>query len=208
MDFLSTYWSFILASVALTLLPGPDLVFVIIQSVTNGARIGFTIAIGLVSGLIIHTTLAATGLSLVIAQSDWAIKGIQYAGAAYLFYLAYLGIKSDASPIALEAKKENTSSFWKRWRTGFFMNVLNPKVSLFFIAFFPQFLVLESEIPISYQMITLGLLFMVQAILIFGLVCLIAGKLTSTLRSERFWNITKWVNVGVLALLGIGLLVG
>jgi threonine/homoserine/homoserine lactone efflux protein len=208
LDFLSTYWSFILASVALTLLPGPDLVFVIIQSVTNGARIGFTIAIGLVSGLIIHTTLAATGLSLVIAQSDWAIKGIQYAGAAYLFYLAYLGIKSDASPIALEAKKENTSSFWKRWRTGFFMNVLNPKVSLFFIAFFPQFLVLESEIPISYQMITLGLLFMVQAILIFGLVCLIAGKLTSTLRSERFWNITKWVNVGVLALLGIGLLVG
>ena len=208
MDFLSTYWSFILASVALTLLPGPDLVFVIIQSVTNGARIGFTIAIGLVSGLIIHTTLAATGLSLVIEQSDWAIKGIQYAGAAYLFYLAYLGIKSDASPIALEAKKENTSSFWKRWRTGFFMNVLNPKVSLFFIAFFPQFLVLESEIPISYQMITLGLLFMVQAILIFGLVCLIAGKLTATLRSERFWNITKWVNVGVLALLGIGLLVG
>lgn len=180
----------------------------IIQSVTNGARIGFTIAIGLVSGLIIHTTLAATGLSLVIEQSDWAIKGIQYAGAAYLFYLAYLGIKSDASPIALEAKKENTSSFWKRWRTGFFMNVLNPKVSLFFIAFFPQFLVLESEIPISYQMITLGLLFMVQAILIFGLVCLIAGKLTATLRSERFWNITKWVNVGVLALLGIGLLVG
>tara|TARA_R110002049_G_scaffold16388_8_gene65349 strand:- start:5912 stop:6538 length:627 start_codon:yes stop_codon:yes gene_type:complete len=208
LDFLSTYWSFILASVALTLLPGPDLVFVIIQSVTNGARIGFTIAIGLVSGLIIHTTLAATGLSLVIAQSDWAMKGIQYAGAAYLFYLAYLGIKSDASPIALEAKKENTLSFWRRWRTGFFMNVLNPKVSLFFIAFFPQFLVLESEIPISYQMITLGLIFMVQAILIFGLVCLIAGKLTTTLRSERFWNITKWVNVGVLALLGVGLLVG
>lgn len=197
-----------MASVALTLLPGPDLVFVIIQSVTNGARIGFTIAVGLVSGLIIHTTLAATGLSLVIAQSDWAMKGIQYAGAAYLFYLAYLGIKSKASPIALEAKKENTSTFWKRWRTGFFMNVLNPKVSLFFIAFFPQFLLLESDIKISYQMITLGLIFMVQAILIFGLVCLIAGKLTTTLRSERFWKITKWVNVGVLALLGVGLLVG
>lgn len=208
MEFLSTYWSFILASVALTLLPGPDLVFVIIQSVTNGARIGFTIAIGLVSGLIIHTTLAATGLSLIIAQSEWAMKGIQYAGAAYLFYLAYLSVKSDARPIAMEAEKERTSSFWKRWRIGFFMNVLNPKVSLFFIAFFPQFLVLESDIPVSYQMITLGLIFMVQAILIFGLVCLIAGKLTATLRSERFWKITKWVNVGVLALLGVGLLVG
>ncbi len=197
-----------MASVALTLLPGPDLVFVVIQSVTNGARIGFTIAVGLVSGLIIHTTLAATGLSLVIAQSDLAMKAIQYTGAGYLFYLAYLGIKSEASPIALEAKKEKTSTFWKRWRTGFFMNVLNPKVSLFFIAFFPQFLLLESDIPISYQMITLGLIFMVQAILIFGLVCLIAGKLTTTLRSERFWKITKWINVGVLALLGIGLLVG
>lgn len=208
MEFISTYWSFILASVALTLLPGPDLVFVIIQSVTNGARIGFTIAVGLVSGLIIHTTLAATGLSLVIAQSDWAMKGIQYAGAAYLFYLAYLGIKSEASPIALEAKQENTSTFWKRWRTGFFMNVLNPKVSLFFIAFFPQFLLLESAIPISYQMITLGLIFMIQAILIFGLVCLIAGKLTATLRSERFWKITKWLNVAIMAILGVGLLLG
>lgn len=208
MDFLSTYWSFILASVALTLLPGPDLVFVIVQSVTSGAKIGFSIAVGLVSGLIIHTTLAATGLSIVIAQTEWAINLIQYAGAAYLFYLAYLGAKSKSSPVKIEAHTDQSHSFWKRWRTGFFMNVLNPKVSLFFIAFFPQFILSESSIPITYQMITLGLIFMIQAILIFGLVCLIAGKLTSVLRSDQFWKITKWLNVAIMAILGVGLLLG
>lgn len=182
--------------------------FVIIQSVTNGAKIGFTIAIGLVSGLIIHTTLAATGLSIVISQSEWAMKGIQYAGAAYLFYLAYLGAKSKSSPVKIEAQIDQSHSFWKRWRTGFFMNVLNPKVSLFFIAFFPQFILADSPISITYQMITLGLVFMIQALLIFGLVCLIAGKLTSVLRSDQFWKITKWVNVAIMAILGIGLLIG
>jgi threonine/homoserine/homoserine lactone efflux protein len=114
LEFLTNYWSFILASVALTLLPGPDLVFVIIQSVSNGAKIGFSIAIGLVSGLIIHTTLAATGLSIVIAQSEWAMKGIQYAGAAYLFYLAFQAAKSKSSPVSLNNEAQISPSFWKR----------------------------------------------------------------------------------------------
>lgn len=205
---LTNYWSFILASIALTLLPGPDLVFVVIQSVSNGAKIGFSIAIGLVSGLIVHTTLAATGLSIVIAQSEWAMKGIQYAGAAYLFYLAFQAAKSTSSPISTNGNEQVSPSFWKRWKVGFFMNVLNPKVSLFFIAFFPQFILSESDLPVATQMVFLGGIFMTQAILIFGIVCLLAAKLTPFLRSDRFWQYTKWMNVGVLSILGLGLLLG
>ena len=173
-----------MASIALTLLPGPDLVFVVIQSVSNGAKIGFSIAIGLVSGLIVHTTLAATGLSIVIAQSEWAMKGIQYAGAAYLFYLAFQAAKSTSSPISMNGNEQVSPSFWKRWKVGFFMNVLNPKVSLFFIAFFPQFILSESDLPVATQMVFLGGIFMTQAILIFGIVCLLAAKLTPFLRSD------------------------
>lgn len=197
-----------MASIALTLLPGPDLVFVVIQSVSNGAKIGFSIAIGLVSGLIVHTTLAATGLSIVIAQSEWAMKGIQYAGAAYLFYLAFQAAKSTSSPISMNGNEQVSPSFWKRWKVGFFMNVLNPKVSLFFIAFFPQFILSESDLPVPTQMVFLGGIFMTQAILIFGIVCLLAAKLTPFLRSDRFWQYTKWMNVGVLSILGLGLLLG
>lgn len=208
LEFLTNYWSFILASVALTLLPGPDLVFVIIQSVSNGAKIGFSIAIGLVSGLIIHTTLAATGLSIVISQSVWAMKGIQYAGAAYLFYLAFQAAKSKSSPISTKDDAQVSPSFWKRWKVGFFMNVLNPKVSLFFIAFFPQFILPQSELSVAVQMVFLGGIFMTQAILIFGIVCLLAAKLTPFLRSDRFWKYTKWANVSVMTILGLGLLMG
>jgi threonine/homoserine/homoserine lactone efflux protein len=208
LEFLTNYWSFILASVALTLLPGPDLVFVIIQSVSNGAKVGFSISIGLVSGLIVHTTLAATGLSIVISQSEWAMKGIQYAGAAYLFYLAFQAAKSKSSPISTKGDAQVSSSFWKRWKVGFFMNVLNPKVSLFFIAFFPQFILPESDLSVANQMVFLGGIFMIQAIFIFGIVCLLAAKLTPFLRSDRFWQYTKWANVSVMTILGLGLLLG
>ncbi len=203
---LSTLLSFLAASVALTLLPGPDLLYVITQSISRGAKTGFSIAIGLVSGLIIHTALAATGLSLIIYKSELAIKIVQYAGAIYLFYLAYQSYKSTYEEVHFNQEKSIKFSFWKLWRKGFLMNVLNPKVSLFFIAFFPQFIHLETGISVAVQMIVLGLLFMLQAIIIFGIISLIAGKLTQFLRSEKFWNYTKWANIILLVVLGIGLL--
>jgi len=189
--------SFIVASVLLTLMPGPDILFVISQSITNGARAGISIAIGLVLGVVVHTFLAATGVTLIITQSALAFTILKYTGAAYLLYLAIMAIKEKAK-LDYTNQHSNITQNWKRdIRTGFLMNVLNPKVSLFFIAFLPQF-VSPIGYPKALQMMVLGLIFMIQAIIVFSSVALLAGSFTSWLSNDRFFLYTKWIKVSVL----------
>lgn len=186
-------------------MPGPDNLFVLTESITKGQKNGILISIGLCTGVLVHTLAAATGLSIIFQQSAIAFSLIKYFGAAYLLYLAYLayGEKPMTVNVDGEIAKEPINVF-ALIRKGFFMNVLNPKVSLFFIAFLPQF-VSNNGYHITIQMIVLGLIFMGQAIIIFGLISMLSGKLTSYVNSPRFWNITKWTKVSVLAILGIAL---
>ncbi len=197
--------SFLGASILLTLMPGPDNIFVLTESITKGRRDGIAISTGLVSGVLVHTFAAATGLSIIIQQSDIAFSVLKYAGAAYLFYLAYMSTKDEQLTIDLDASNSKSGqSFFQLMRKGFFMNVLNPKVSLFFIAFLPQFISPNGFNP-TYQMLIMGLIFMVQAVIIFYAIAILSSKLTSILNSPRFWKITKWSKVVVLALLGLTL---
>ena len=197
--------SFLTASVVLTLMPGPDNLFVLAQSLSRGAKTGIAISLGLVLGVIIHTSLAATGLTLLLKQSEWAFNGIKYLGAAYLIYLAIQASKE--KPLSLDSENNTLQKSNCQWiQKGFVMNVLNPKVSLFFIAFLPQFVDPEG-IEITLQLFLLGALFMVQAFLIFSLIALLAGKLTHYLNSEQFWQTTKWIKVFVLIALGAFLLI-
>jgi threonine/homoserine/homoserine lactone efflux protein len=197
--------SFIGASILLTLMPGPDNIFVLTESLTKGQKNGISISIGLVSGILIHTLAASTGLSIIIQKSAMAFNVIKYLGAAYLLYLAIKATKDKQPTIDLFSgnNNQNESSF-KLIRKGFFMNVLNPKVSLFFIAFLPQFISSNGYAP-SIQMILLGLFFMLQAIVIFGLISILSGKLSYYLNSSKFWKITKWSKVGVLSSLALAL---
>lgn len=198
--------SFLGASVLLTLLPGPDNIFVLTESLTKGSRNGIAISIGLVSGILIHTLAAATGLSLIIKSSAIAFSIIKYIGAGYLFFLALKAIK-EGKPI-IQSKKGldgSRKSFLLLVRKGFIMNVLNPKVSLFFIAFLPQF-TRSNGIDMTIQMIILGLIFMLQALVIFSLVASLSGRLSTYLNSPKFWKITKWSKVSVMSLLGLTLL--
>lgn len=197
--------SFVGASILLTLMPGPDNIFVLTESLTKGQKNGIAISVGLVSGILIHTLAASTGLSIIIQKSAMAFNVIKYLGAAYLLYLAIMATKDKKPAIELNYNNHTQSdSTLKLIRKGFFMNVLNPKVSLFFIAFLPQF-ISPNGYAASTQMILLGLLFMLQAIVIFGLISILSGRLSPYLNSAKFWNITKWSKVGVLSTLAITL---
>jgi threonine/homoserine/homoserine lactone efflux protein len=197
--------SFLLASVLLTFMPGPDNIFVLTESITKGQKNGIAISIGLCTGVLIHTLAAATGLSIVIQKSAVTFSVIKYLGAAYLFYLAFMATKEKPMEVTLEKKsKEETFHLFPLIRKGFLMNVLNPKVSLFFIAFLPQF-ISQDGINITVQMIILGLIFMVQALVIFSLISILASRLTGYVNSAKFWKITKWSKVVVLSILGLTL---
>jgi len=188
----------------LTLMPGPDNIFVLTESLTKGRRNGLAISTGLSLGVLVHTIAAATGLSLIIQSSALAFSIIKYAGALYLLYLAYKAFREKQPVSDFEAGSAPPSRFLVLVRKGFLMNILNPKVSLFFIAFLPQF-ISPNGMDITFQMIILGVIFMVQAWIIFSAIALLSGKLTRYVNSPRFWNITRWGKVTVLSLLALTL---
>lgn len=198
--------SFLLAAMALTIMPGPDIIYVLTESLAKGARTGIWIAVGLISGILIHTAAAATGISLVLTQSDALFNALKIGGALYLLYLAYGAYieKSDTINTSSSTLTENRS-VTKLLSTGFFMNVLNPKVSLFFLALLPQFVSSDGTWPVWMQMIGLGVIFMIQGIIIFCLVALTAGRLSTLLGNERFWKAMKLAKIGVLVALGMAM---
>ena len=179
----------------LTISPGPDIIYVLVQSITNGKKYGIATALGLVSGIIIHTTLVAFGVSAIIKQSEYIFFGIKLFGALYLVYLAYITFKSNEE--LLLSTKAYKKGLLQLFKQGFIMNVLNPKVSIFFLAFFPGFLYSDTQSTIV-QFYVLGLLFMLQALLIFALVALLSGSFASYLKKHPTFNTNiKWFKIVV-----------
>jgi len=198
---------FIAASVLLILAPGPDIIFLVSQSVALGPRAGFLTALGLACGNLVHTLLAALGISVIFRASPAAFQALEIAGVAYLLFLAWKAIRARAVVPADPAAGAQASM--PRPAAGLFlkgvlMNVLNPKVALFFLAFLPQFVTPESG-PVWLQMIVYGLLFTAFVILIFGMIGLLAGHVTRRLGSR--WaspgaaSRGKWLVAGVYAAL-------
>lgn len=187
--------SFVGASMLLTLMPGPDILYVLMQSITNGKKYGIITALGLVSGIIIHTTLVAFGVSALIKQSENLFFALKVLGALYLLFLAYKTFKSEEN-IELNADV-STINLGKLYKRGFIMNVINPKVSIFFLAFFPGFLYSASQNTII-QFYVLGILFMLQALLIFTIVSILSGKFSTYLKTHKsFTKNIKWIKVFV-----------
>lgn len=173
---------FFAAAVALALAPGPDNIFVLTQSALHGRRAGFLVTLGLCTGIMFHTTAVAFGVAAVFAASALAFNLLKFVGAAYLLYLAWGAFRAGATPVDGEAAGVSGGRLYGR---GVFMNITNPKVAVFFLAFLPQFAdpALGS---MSAQMMTLGALFIVATFLIFGGVAWFAGFLGGLLRrSER-----------------------
>ena len=199
--------AFITASVLLTLSPGPDIIYVLVQGMTNGKKFGIITALGLVSGIIVHTTLVAFGISAIIKQSETLFWIIRILGAVYLFYLAFQVYKSDSEINFTTGDQQKKFDFVALYKKGFLMNVLNPKVAIFFLAFFPGFLWEPSGNTVA-QFYLLGFVFMVQAFIIFSMVSILAGKISVYLRSHpNSGRVFKWLQIMVFVGIGIFILI-
>ena len=187
---------FFISSLALTIMPGPDILFVINQSLEN-KKSGLLVAFGLCSGLIIHTLVLALGLSAIIEQNDNVIIFFKYFGSAYLFYLAFQEFQKNR--LISERLKEN---FYLR---GVFMNLINPKVLIFFLAYFPNFL-FSDTISTSYQFIILGAIFILQALIIFSIVSLTSNRLISILNIDARNKKIVYFKSFIFVLIGISIL--
>lgn len=181
--------TFFMASVLLGLAPGPDNIFVLTQSTLHGRTAGLIVTLGLCTGLIVHSLAVAFGAAAIFQSSELAFTLLKFAGAAYLLYLAW-GIFR-APPASLDSSTVSGPTGWALYRRGIIMNITNPKVSIFFLAFLPQFAD-PSRGSVALQIICLGGLFILATILVFGAVAISAGRLRNWLmRSART---QLWIN--------------
>lgn len=204
---LETIGAFVGASIVLALAPGPDNVFVVTSSVQRGARSGLWVTLGLCCGLIIHTMAVAVGIASLFAASPLAFTILKLVGASYLVFLAIQAWRSDAVDVRLDGKGVSSqgTNHWEMLRRGFFMNVTNPKVALFFLAFLPQFADAEkANLPL--QLMSLGGLFLLVTLVIFSVIATVSGIAgTSFLRSPKAQRTLNHVSGGVFAFLAVNL---
>lgn len=201
---LETLLSFIIATTVLAISPGPDNIFVLVQSVSNGKKYGLATVFGLISGCLVHTTLLAFGVSAVIKDSEHIYFLIKLFGAIYLLYLAVKVFKSDSAIIITEHKATKRTEI-QLFKQGFIMNVLNPKVTIFFLAFFPGFLFSDQLSTIT-QFYILGLLFMLTSLLIFSSIAILAGSIAAILHKNRnIGYFLKWLQI--LVFIGIAIFI-
>ena len=180
---IETLMTFFVASVLLALAPGPDNIFVLTQSALNGRTSGLLVTLGLCTGLIGHTTAVAFGVAAIFQASALAFNLLKFTGAGYLLFLAWHAFR--ARPAGIGSGRARTLSLGRLYRRGIIMNITNPKVSIFFLAFLPQFAD-PARGPLAVQLIFLGGLFIAATVLVFGGIALMAGTAGKWLmRSER-----------------------
>lgn len=177
-----SYTTFILASALLSIAPGPDNIFVLTQSALYGRRSGLMVMLGLFSGVIFHTALVAFGVAAIFQTSMIAFTLLKLLGAIYLLYLAWQAFFSDAAK--LDGRGVDRQSPGALYRRGIIMNVTNPKVSIFFLAFLPQFISTQQGNVIQ-QVFILGGLFLLAALPVFLAVALLAGSLGEWLKKSK-----------------------
>lgn len=199
--------SFVIVTATLAFSPGPDNIFVLIQSATYGRKSGMAVVGGLMTGCLIHTSLVAFGLSAFIESNGQWYLGLKFFGAAYMLFLAYRMYQSRGNTTNVstqQAKKNYTQLF----RQGFIMNVLNPKVSIFFLAFFPAFLFSET-LGFVLQFYVLGFLFILTSFSVFSLFVLLSGFFSKLfLNSPKRIKFLKYIQIGVFVVIALLILLG
>lgn len=200
--------SFTIAAAVLAVAPGPDNLFVLLQSAMYGAKAGIFVTLGLCVGVFIQTLLAAFGVAAVVAASPTLLMIIQFAGAAYLLYLAWGAWRAPVgSDDKADASKYPRLTNFQLWRRGILMNITNPKVLIFFLAFFPQFIVKgATETQVMIQMLIMGMTFLVCTLVVFSAIAWCAGTLADRLRSPKVQTILNKVSAVIFTILAISTL--
>ena len=173
---------FFAASVALALAPGPDNIFVLTQSALHGRAAGLHVTLGLCTGLLVHTAAVSLGVAAIFRTSDMAFTGLKSVGAMYLLYLAWQAFRSGAAD--LEENRDVNLSRRSLYARGVVMNITNPKVAIFFLAFLPQFAD-PTRGSVTLQTLCFGGVFVVATLLVFVSVALTAGFLGGWLKGSK-----------------------
>jgi len=201
-----TLIAFLGVSILLGLTPGPDNIFVLLQSAQRGWRAGMAVVVGLCCGLVVHTGAVALGLAAVFAASAVAFTVLKLLGAAYLAYLAWQALRAPLSSAGPDAGAQGTAptaspSLWRMVGRGMVMNLSNPKVLVFFLAFLPQFAD-PAQGGMARQIMLLGLVFMLATMLVFGAIACFSGVFgTLLMRSVRAQTVLN--RVAGLVFLGL-----
>jgi len=173
---------FVMASIALAFAPGPDNIFVLMQSALYGPSRGIMVTLGLCTGLIVHTAAVSLGVAALLQASEVAFDILKYVGAAYLLWLAWKSFRATAA--VLQSEKEVLPSYRQLYLRGIFLNVTNPKVAIFFLAFLPQFTDPQRGSAVQ-QMLFLGALFMLVTLCVFSFIAAAAGTLGNFFRKPK-----------------------
>ncbi|MEG9304888.1 LysE family translocator [Psychrobacter celer] len=187
---IENYLGFVMAAILLNLTPGTDTMYIITRSVSHGSAAGFYSVLGIISGILVHTVFAALGLSIILINSPLAFTIVKYIGASYL---CYLGIKMLMSkqpsllanhlPKSSPSAPANSIAHWQIYKQGVLTNVFNPKVALFFLAFFPQFID-PSYAHSALSFLILGLSFALTGFVWCSCLALLASKFSANLRKN------------------------
>lgn len=199
----SNFTIFVVTSIAVILMPGPAMLFVISNGLTRGPKASIAAALGTTTGVSFHLFCAAFGLAVILKTSVFAFTVVKFAGAAYLIYLAIKTLVSKEQLVndLSKSEKSGNSIFWQ----GIFINILNPKLSIFFLAFLPQFIDPNLSSATS-QTLILGTIFMAMTIIIFIVYGLFASLLRQkVLNSPKILRAIKWCFASVFMALGVRL---
>ncbi len=183
-------WLFIVSSIVFVTSPGIDTMLVLNKSMSGGKKAGIYTSLGVSTGILFHTIIGVLGLSLIIAQASYVFTIIKVVGAAYLIYLGIVKLWKQKERIT-NSQNSNQESSKKSYWTGVITNIFNPKVAIFFLAFFPQFIDTNSN-AVGISFLFLGSIFMCLTLLWFIIVSTLISLFAPLLTKSKTAN--KWIN--------------
>jgi threonine/homoserine/homoserine lactone efflux protein len=201
---LQNFLLFALTALMLNITPGNDMIFVISRSLSYGTKAGVYAALGIGLGCFVHIFASVVGLSVIIQKSEILFNIIRYTGAAYLIFIGIKSFIEKPSTMIFNQNQNDKNTNLKILRQGTITNVLNPKVSLFFLAFLPQFIYKNQDEKITSQIFFLGLWFNFSGTLVNVLIALLFSKVITKLSNfQQFWKIQNKISGMVLVALGL-----